>query len=57
MSKGVTLQNRAYDLGVNFFDTAAAYGQWSGGKIIGPDDPLCRARKSGGIHQVRLRLL
>jgi len=32
--QGVCLQNRAYDLGVNFFDTAAAYGNGRAEKLL-----------------------
>jgi len=32
---GITLQNRAYDLGVNFFDSAAAYGNGRAERLLG----------------------
>jgi len=32
--QGVTLQNQAYDLGVNFFDSAAAYGNGRAEKLL-----------------------
>jgi len=31
---GITLQNQAYDLGVNFFDTAAAYGNGRSERLL-----------------------
>src|SRR5262245_45688156 len=50
----VAILRRAVELGVNFFDTAEAYGPWTNEELVGealrPFDDVVIATKGGGIR-------
>ena len=52
----VAILNKAFDLGVNFFDTADTYGQGYGEEIL-PKALASPSQRRGDWDEVRLRLL